>query len=98
MDAVVGENRMALIGRRRDEMAEEVGGNLRGCFLIQLDEGEFRRVVDGDEEMELALFCPYFSDVDMEKADRIGLELLLRGLIAFDIGQSADAMTLQAAA
>ena len=38
LDAVVGEDRMDLVGHGRDEMAKEVGGHLSGCFLI--DEGE----------------------------------------------------------
>jgi hypothetical protein len=39
----------------------------------------------------------HLSDVDMEVADRIGLELLLSGLVARHLGQAADAMPLQAA-
>ena len=42
---------------------------------MQFDKGELRRTVDGDEEVELTLFCPDFGDVDMEEADRVGLEL-----------------------
>jgi hypothetical protein len=38
-----------------------------------------------------------FGDVDVEIADRINLELFLHGPTAFDLRQSADAMTLEAA-
>ena len=47
--------------------------------------------------MELAFLGPDLGDVDVEVADRIGLELLLRRLVAFDIGQAADAVALQTA-
>lgn len=41
VDAVVGENRMDLVGRGRDETAKEVGGNLGRRFLMQFDKGDF---------------------------------------------------------
>ena len=40
---------------------------------------------------------PNFGDVDMEVADRIGLELALRRRFAFDLRQARDAVALQAA-
>ena len=44
---------------------------------------------------ELALGGSNLRDVDMEIADRIGLELLLRRRVTLDLGQPADAMALQ---
>jgi hypothetical protein len=41
--------------------------------------------------------CTHLCDVDVEVADRVALELLLRRLVALDIRQPADAMTLEAA-
>ena len=64
---------------------------------MQFDEGKLRRPVDCDEHMELALFGSDLCDVDVEEADRIGLELLLRRSVALDIRQSADAVALQTA-
>ena len=64
---------------------------------MQLDEGELGGAVDGDEQVELAFGGSHLGDVDMEVADRIGLELLLGGLVAFDLRQAADAVALQAA-
>jgi hypothetical protein len=58
VNAVVGKNRMNLVRHGRDEVAEEVGGDPRGCFFMQLGKGEFRRSVDGDEEIELAFLGP----------------------------------------
>jgi Trypsin-like peptidase domain len=95
MDTVIGKNRMDLVGHGRDKMAEELGGC--GRFLMQFDKREFRRSIDGDKKMELAFFGPHFGNVDVEEADRIGLELLLRRLAPLDIRQLADAVALQTA-
>ena len=64
---------------------------------MQLDEGELGGAVDGDEQVELAFFGPHLGDVDVEVADRVALELLLRRLVALDLRQPADAVALQAA-
>ena len=49
------------------------------------------------KQVELAFCGLHFGDVDVEEADRIGLELLLRGLVALDLRQPADPMALQTA-
>jgi len=77
LDAIVAKHRTDFVGYRCNKMAEEFGGEFRRSLLMQLDEGELRGPVDGDEEMELAFFGPHFGDIDMEEADWIGLELLL---------------------
>jgi hypothetical protein len=41
VDTVIDENRMDLVGHGRDKIAKELGGNPGGCFLMQLDKGEF---------------------------------------------------------
>jgi hypothetical protein len=51
----------------------------------------------GDIEVKFALGGLNLGDIDMEVADRIGLERLLGRLIAFDLCQAADAMSLKAA-
>src|SRR5215210_7590131 len=53
--------------------------------------------VYGHEEVELALLGSDLGDVDVEVADRIRLEPLLRGLVALGLGQARDAVALQAA-
>jgi hypothetical protein len=47
--------------------------------------------------VELALLGPDLGDVDMEVADRVALELAPVGLVAVDLRQPADPMTLKAA-
>ena len=49
-----------------------------------------------DEEVELALRGLHFGDVEVEEANRIGLELALGGSLALDLRQPRDSMTLQA--
>jgi len=61
---------------------------------VQLNGGEIRRAADNDEEVELP--SSDLGDVGMEIAVRIALELALVGLVAVDLRQTADPMTLQA--
>lgn len=88
---------MDLVGHCGDEMPEEVGRGSAGHLLVQLDEGELGRAVDGDQQGELALFGADFGDVDVEKADRVGFELPLDRNLALALRQLRDTMPLQAA-
>ena len=58
---------MNLVGHSGDQAAEEVCRRAAGDFLVKFDEGEFRRAVDRDEQVEPALRRADFCDVDMEK-------------------------------
>lgn len=78
-------------------MQQEVSGDGSGGLLMQFDEGELRGAIGGDEHVQLALLGAHLGDVDVEVADRIGLELLLRRPVAFDSRQAADAATSIAA-
>src|SRR3954453_15303653 len=66
------------VGHSRDQVAQEVAGNAPGGFLVQFRKGKLTRAVDGYKEVELALLRPHLGDVDVEVADRIRLEPLLR--------------------
>ncbi len=61
---------------------------------MQLDEGEFARAIDGNEHVELALLGAHLGEVDVEVADRIILEALLR-LVTVDRGQPRDVVALE---
>ena len=65
---------MDLVGDGGDQAAQEVACGAARHLLVHFDEGELRRSVDGDDEVELALRRSNFGDVDMKIADRIGLE------------------------
>ena len=95
--SVVGQHRVDLVGDGGDQAAQEVCRGAARDLLVQFDEGELGRSVDRDEQVELALRRSDFGDVDMEVADRIGLEFAFGRGFAFDLRQSGDAVALQAA-
>ncbi len=95
--AVIGEHGMDLVGHSLDQGAQEVGCGARCCLGVQFGEGELAGAVDGDEEVEFAFSGLNFCDVDMEEADGIGFEFLLRRLLALRIRKPGDAVPLQAA-
>jgi hypothetical protein len=82
LDAVVGEDRVDLVGNCRDEMAQEFGCDHLGGPLVQFDIGELGRPMDGHEEIELAFRGLHLGDVDVEVSDG---ELRLGRLVAFDV-------------
>ena len=60
---------MDLVRDGGDQAAKEAARGASRHLLVQLDEGELRRWVDGDDEIEFALRGSSFGDVDMELAD-----------------------------
>lgn len=94
---VVGEHNVDLVGDRCDQPLQEVGGGLAAYALVQLDEGEPAGAVDGHDHAQLALLGAQFRDVDVEVADRIGLEAILGGILGLD-QQAEDIVPLQQAA
>ena len=64
---------------------------------MKLDIGKLAGSVDGNKEMKLAFCRSDLGNVDMEVANRIGLELLLWSLVAFNIWQPFNTMALKAA-
>ncbi len=85
--SVVGEDDMDLVRDGGDQAAQEVPRGAARHLLVQLDESEFRRSVDGDKQVELALCSSNLGDVDMKIADRIGLEFAFGRGFAFDLRQ-----------
>ena len=95
MGSVVGEDGVDLVSVGGDQAAQEVPRGATRHLLVHLDEGELRRSVDGDEQVELALRSSNLGDVDMKVADRIGLEFAFGGGFAFDLRQPGDLVALQ---
>jgi hypothetical protein len=95
--AVVCQNGVDSVRNGINQVTEEVGCNSTRRLPVQLDESELRGPVNGDQKIELALSGLHLGDVDMEEADRIRLELLLRDFLASDVRQASDAMALEAA-
>ena len=97
LDAVVSQDGMDSIGQGLDELIEELSGS--GCrrFRLQTSEGVFRGPIYRDEEVQLALLGAHLGDVDVEVSQRIEPEDLPGGLVTLDLGQPADAVSLEAA-
>ncbi len=87
---------MNLVGHGLNEMAQEVARHPARGPLVQLDEGELGRAVDGDEQVEPPFRRVDLRRIDVEIAERVGLEAGPLGLVAVDFWQSADAVALQA--
>ena len=94
LDAVVGQHDTDVIGDGLHQGVEKGrGGNGVGA-VHELNAGQLRGPVDADEEVELAFGGANFGNINMEEADRIAPELLLRWLVALDLRQAADAVAL----
>jgi hypothetical protein len=97
LNAVVRKDDMNAVGHDGHQTAEELTGRGAGLVSMQLGVSELRRAVDGDEQVEPSLLGMNLGDVHMEVADGVFSELFLRWLVAFDLRQAADDVTLQAA-
>jgi len=84
--AVIGERRVDAMRDGVDQSAQEVCRHASRRTLVQLGEGELAGAIDGDEHVELAFLGPRLGDVDVEEADGVGSEFLLR-LPALDVGR-----------
>jgi hypothetical protein len=85
------------LGDGRDQLVQERGGRHSGHFICQPDKRALRRAVDRDIQVELAFGGSNFCNVDVEVADRVGLELSLWFLVVGHLRQTADIVPLQAA-
>jgi hypothetical protein len=91
--SVVGEDGVDLVTDGGYQAAQEVSRGTMSHLLMQLDEGELRRSVDGDEQVELALRSSNLGDVDIDM--KLGLEFAFGGGFAFDLRQPGDLLALQ---
>ena len=95
LNAVVGQDGVQAVGHGRDQSVQEACGARPVGLLMQLGEGELGGPIDRDEQVELARFGADLGNVDVEIADRIGLELALVRLVALYLRQARDAVPLQ---
>jgi len=84
------------IGDGLEQVFEKLPCGFTICLVHELGDSELACPVNADEEIELSLASLHLSDVDVEEADRVALELLPRRLVACDVRQARDAMPLQA--
>ncbi len=96
LNAIVGKNRVDLVGHSFEHVLEELPGRLSVGSCNELGNGELGCPVDADEEKELSLSSLHLGDVDVKEPDRVTLELLPSGLVSLDIRKARNAMTLKA--
>ena len=84
-------------GHGGDQVAQDRGGGHFPGLLLRVAASEPGGAVDSDEEIQLALSGLNLGDINVKVAERVGLEVLRRELVALPLGQSRDVMTLQAA-
>ena len=77
-------------------MRQRGGGQFPG-LLVQFDVSEPGGAVDADEKIQFAFCGLNLSNINVEVAQRIGLERLLGGRVALDLGEARDVVALQAA-
>ena len=95
-DSVVREDRMDLVGESFNGVPQESGGVHLPGFLVELNEGELRNAIDGEEHVELAIRVAELAAVDVDIADRgIGKPAALGRRVADR--QARDAMAFEAA-
>jgi len=75
---------------------QELPGRLSVSRCNELGNREFGSSVNAYEQIELPFGGLHLSDIYVEEPDGIPLELLALGLVALDIRQSRDVMSLQA--
>ena len=97
LDAVIRQNSVDRVGHSGDQRDKECGSRCSAGPGYKLDKSELAGPVDRHIEIELAFGDTHLGDVDVEIADRVGLELPFRLLVARHLWQPADAMPLQTA-
>ena len=95
LDAVVCQDCVDCIRHRPDRVARKRRRHF-SCFLHQLDKGELRCAVNGNKQIQLALFRADCRDINMKIANRVSLEFLFSRLVSNHLRQSGDAVTLKA--
>jgi len=97
LDAVIGEYGVKFVQNNRDKIAQELCRHSLDRFSVQPGRGELRGAVNGDKHVSLAFCGAYLSNIEVEVADRRGLERFLLRCVALDCWQAADGMPLQTA-
>ena len=104
-----GEHDVEPVGHGCDQVAQERGSGHFPGLLVQFHEGELGGAVpsrafsmpcqatDGDEQVKFTFRRLNLSDINVEVAERVGLERLLGGLVALDLGEARDVVALQTA-
>jgi hypothetical protein len=74
--AIIGQDLVYLIRKRRDDISEEGGAFDFSSVLVELDVGELRDPVDGEEHDEFSVRMGESGAVDVEVANVVSFEPL----------------------
>ena len=96
-DRIVGQHSVDCIGHCFDQGCQESCCSHPTGFLGELYKNERTGPVDRYGKIEFAPSCADLSDIAVEVSDWIGFERLLGFLVAFDIWQAGDVMSLKTA-
>ena len=83
------------IGHGYDQVSQERRSGHFPGLLVQFHEGELGGAVDGDEQVKFTFSRLNLSNINVEVAERVGLERLLRGRVALELGEARDVVALQ---
>jgi hypothetical protein len=95
LDAIVRENGVDLLGHGFEHVLQDLPDCLSISHFNELGDGERGCPIYADEEVELAFSGLQLGNVDVEEPIRVALELLPFGLMAFELRQPRDAMSVQ---
>jgi hypothetical protein len=96
LDAIVGQDRVDAVRYGLQQVFEELPRRPPVSLVDQLCDRELARAVDGHEQVKLALGGLHLGNIHVEEADRIALEALSLRLVALNIRQPGDAVSLEA--
>ena len=96
LDAVVGQVGLDLGKHGLKHIQQEFLGGPSDGSVNDLRDREFGGKVSADEHVQLAIGYPYLSNIDLKEADRLPLVVLVPGLVAFDVRQARDAVSVSA--
>jgi len=85
LDAVIGEDRVDLIGHSFQQVFKELPSRFPIGFFYQLRDREFAGSINGDKEVELAFVAPDLGNINVEVPNRVSLELLPFGLVTVHV-------------
>ena len=95
LDAIVRQHGVDFVRNRGDQRDQEGGGCAPVRVAHKLDEDELAGAVDRHIQVQLAFCRPDLGDVEMNVADGVGLECLLRLRVSSHLRKLADPVALQ---
>ena len=97
LNAVVGQHNIDGVRHGCNQVAQERSSGHFAGLRVQFHIDKLGGAVDGNEEIQLPFCCLNLGNIDVKVAQRVGFEILFYRLVAIDVGQPTDIVTLQTA-